>query len=224
MLEAWLGSVAVAAERYAAIADEVTERDPDRGAYALSLAAGTAIAAGDTGAALASARRAAALLAGRVGVDRLHGPRDARDRARPARRAGARARRCCARRPPGSSARGSCPAATTWRRRCCGSRTTTLARRLLDPLLDARRAGRRHPRADVRARGPRPARVPHGPLARGPRRRRGVRAARRRHRAHRPARVQPRRARDRRGRARRPGCRDPRRAWPTRSPPATASP
>ena len=64
MLEAWLGSVAVAAERYAAIADEVTERDPDRGAYALSLAAGTAIAAGDTGAALASARRAAALLPG----------------------------------------------------------------------------------------------------------------------------------------------------------------
>ena len=64
MLEAWLGSVAVAAERYAAIADEVTERDPDRGAYALSLAAGTAIAAGDTGAALASARRAALLLPG----------------------------------------------------------------------------------------------------------------------------------------------------------------
>ena len=64
MLEAWLGSVAVAAERYAAIAEDVMERDPDRGAFALSLAAGTAIAAGDTAAALTSARRAAALLPG----------------------------------------------------------------------------------------------------------------------------------------------------------------
>ncbi|HKG65344.1 MAG TPA: AAA family ATPase [Solirubrobacteraceae bacterium] len=64
MLEAWLGSVAVAAERYAAIAEDVMERDPDRGAYALSLAAGTWIAAGDTGAALVSARRAAGLLPG----------------------------------------------------------------------------------------------------------------------------------------------------------------
>jgi DNA-binding CsgD family transcriptional regulator len=63
MLEAWLGSVELAAERYAAIAEEVMERDPDRGAFALSLAAGTAVAAGNTGAALASARRAAALLA-----------------------------------------------------------------------------------------------------------------------------------------------------------------
>ena len=62
MLEAWLGSVEVAAERYAAIAEDVMGRDPDRGAYALSLAAGTAIAAGDTGAALTSARRAAALI------------------------------------------------------------------------------------------------------------------------------------------------------------------
>jgi DNA-binding CsgD family transcriptional regulator len=62
MLEAWLGSVEVAAERYAAIAEDVMGRDPDRGAYALSLAAGTAIAAGDTGGALTSARRAAALL------------------------------------------------------------------------------------------------------------------------------------------------------------------
>jgi DNA-binding CsgD family transcriptional regulator len=64
MLEAWLGSVALAAERYAAIAEDVMERDPDRGAYALSLSAGTAIAAGDTGAALTSARRAATLLPG----------------------------------------------------------------------------------------------------------------------------------------------------------------
>ena len=124
MLEAWLGSVAVAAERYAAIAEDVMERDPDRGAFALSLAAGTAIAAGDTAAALTSARRAAAL---------LPGPRN-RPRARSARRSGpswssaasrAKARRCCARRRPGSSTKGSCRAATTWRRRCCGSRTTS---------------------------------------------------------------------------------------------------
>jgi DNA-binding CsgD family transcriptional regulator len=64
MLEAWLGSVSTAAERYAAIAEDVMERDPDRAAYALSLAAGTAVAAGDTGAALTRARRAAALLPG----------------------------------------------------------------------------------------------------------------------------------------------------------------
>ena len=63
MLEAWLGSVEVASARYAAIAEEVMESDPGRGALALSLAAGTAIAAGDTGSALASARRAAGLLA-----------------------------------------------------------------------------------------------------------------------------------------------------------------
>jgi DNA-binding CsgD family transcriptional regulator len=60
MLEAWLGSVEVAAERYARLADEV--KDPERAAQALSYAAGTAIAAGDTESALASARRAAALL------------------------------------------------------------------------------------------------------------------------------------------------------------------
>lgn len=61
MLEAWLGSVEVAFQRYAAIAEEVVERDPDQGAFALSHAAATAIAAGDTGAALAAARRASAL-------------------------------------------------------------------------------------------------------------------------------------------------------------------
>ncbi len=64
MLEAWLGSVEVAAERYARIAEEVVDRDPERGAYALTHAAATAVAAGDTGSALASARRAAALLPG----------------------------------------------------------------------------------------------------------------------------------------------------------------
>jgi DNA-binding CsgD family transcriptional regulator len=60
MLEAWLGSVEVAAERYARLAGEVS--DPDRAAQALSYAAGAAIAAGDTETALASARRAAELL------------------------------------------------------------------------------------------------------------------------------------------------------------------
>ena len=60
MLEAWLGSVEVAAERYARLADEVS--DPDRAAQALSYAAGAAIAAGDTDTALTSARRAAGLL------------------------------------------------------------------------------------------------------------------------------------------------------------------
>ena len=74
MLEAWLGSVEVAAERYAAIADEVTARDPDRGAYALSLAAGTAIAAGDTGSAPRQRAPRGGAPAGRVGVDGLHGP------------------------------------------------------------------------------------------------------------------------------------------------------
>jgi DNA-binding CsgD family transcriptional regulator len=60
MLEAWLGSVEVAAERYARLADDVS--DPERAAQALSHAAGAAIAAGDTESALTSARRAAELL------------------------------------------------------------------------------------------------------------------------------------------------------------------
>jgi DNA-binding CsgD family transcriptional regulator len=59
-LETWLGSVEVAAQRYARLADDVT--DPDRAAQALSHSAGAAVAAGDTETALASAQRAAELL------------------------------------------------------------------------------------------------------------------------------------------------------------------
>ena len=79
-----------------------------------------------------------------------------------------------------------------------------LARRLLDPLLDhARRVG------DLRALTSAlevQAQLDYrtGALARGPRRRRGVGAPVGRHRADRPARLQPRGARDRRGRAGRP--------------------
>ena len=113
MLEAWQGSVEVAAGRYADIAEEVMERDPDRGAFALSHAAGTAVAAGDTGSALASARRAAGLLTrpGVSGVDGVRRPRDARHGARPARRA----RRGCA-----TAARGGGRLRAP--RRACGAR------------------------------------------------------------------------------------------------------
>ncbi len=145
MLEAWLGSVEVAAERYARLADEVS--DPERAAQALSYAAGAAIAAGDTDTALASARRAAALLdptapttpATPRSPPAPPPPTPATPRSPPAPRAPCarrsapcsscaasrpRARRCCAPPPSGSRPRASCRAATTSPRRCCGSRTT----------------------------------------------------------------------------------------------------
>jgi DNA-binding CsgD family transcriptional regulator len=62
MLDAWTGSIERAGVRYAALADSVMETDPNRGALALAHAAGAAVAAGDTGAALAPARRAGELL------------------------------------------------------------------------------------------------------------------------------------------------------------------
>ena len=210
MLEAWLGSVAVAAERYAAIADEVTGRDPDRGAYALSLAAGTAIAAGDTGAALASARRAAALLPG-VSESTACTVRETLGTV------------LVLRGEPGEGApllreaaawferEGELPGRDYVAQALLWVEDYELARRLLDPLLDhAGRVG------DIRALTS--ALEVHAQLAfrTGHWREAHVAAAESvrladRHRAHRPARLQPRRARDRRGRAGRPGCRDPRR-------------
>ena len=127
MLEAWLGSVEVAAQRYARIAEEVMESDPDRGAFAL-LARRRRRSRGGRhrlGARQRAPSGGAALHARAIRVDGVHGPRDARDRPRPARRAG----RGCAAPPvrprPGSSAAASSRVATTWPRRCCGSRITT---------------------------------------------------------------------------------------------------
>ena len=225
MVEAWLGSVALAAERYAQLAEQVIAHDADRGALWLAHAAGAAVAAGDTGSALASARRAATLLDhGQLSERTACTVRETLGTVLVLRgdpREGAPLLRAAA---DWFERRGELPGRDYVSQSLLWIEDYALARRCLEPLLASRAADRRPALADLGARDPGPARVPRRRLAGRARRRGGVGAPGARYRPDGPARLQPRRARDRRGRARgsrrsracRRGRRDRRRATGSR--------